>query len=94
MDKNLHLFLNSLDLDDENINILVDICPGLDLVDEERALVCAKVLVDAGYPEYDLDSLICVNPGILLYNPKDLKEKLDTLSGNIEEILKTNPNII
>ena len=94
MDKNLHLFLNSLDLDDENINVLVDICPGLDTVDEERALVCAKVLIDAGFPECDLDSLICVNPGVLLYDPKDLKEKLSAIQGNIEDALKTNPNLI
>ena len=94
MDKNLHIFLKSLDLEDEDINVLVETCPGLDLVDEERALLCAKTIVDAGYPECDLDSLICMNPGVLLYNPKDLKKKLSNFHGDIEDILKSNPNVI
>lgn len=94
MDKNLYLFLRSLDLQDEDISSLTDICQGLDLVDEEKALLCAKAIVDAGYPECDLDSLICLNPGILLYDPSELTIKLQSFDGNIEDILKNNPNII
>lgn len=94
MDKNLYLFLKSLELQDEDINSLTDICQGLDFVDEEKALLCAKTIVDAGYPECDLDSLICLNPGILLYDPNELKIKLQSFNGDIEDILKNNPNII
>lgn len=94
MDNNLYTYLKSLDLQDEDIEVLLCQCPNLDFIDGNNALLCADVLIQAGYPKEDIDSLICINPRILTYNPEELKIKLSSLSGDIEQILKYNPFII
>lgn len=94
MDNNLCLYLKSLDLQDEDIEVLLSQCPNLDFIDGNNALLCVDIIIQAGYPKEDIDSLICINPKILTYNPEELIKTLSSFSGNIEQILKDNPFII
>ena len=94
MDKELKVLLNKLTIADEEIAGLVELCPGLDIVDWNNAGACIKIVVDAGYPIEDISSLIYVNPGFMMYDPNDLISILEEFDGDIEEILKDNPFLI
>ena len=86
--------LYSLDFNDEEIDELISFCPKLELVDAKRVSMNISLLVEHGYPECDLRELCLVNPKILVYNNKELLQKLIDLGDNIEIKIKNNPNII
>lgn len=94
MDKELKDLLNKLTIDDEDIEQLIAICPGLEVVDWDKAGACIKIVVESGYPMSDISSLIYINPSFMLYEPRDLKIKIDALDGDIEELLKIDPFLI
>ena len=94
MENELKLYLKTLDIADSEIEEMESICPGLEFVDSFSALENLKILIDAGYPECDLDSILYINPGILLYSTDYLKDKISSLNGDIETILKNDPYAI
>lgn len=94
MDKKLVEFLKGIDFTKDEIDLLVNICPELEIIDGDRAIESANVLVACGYPQDDIETLIRVNPNVLIYDPKDLQQKLINLGGDIEEIIKKDPFII
>ncbi len=94
MDKKLSAYLESLGFDDEDIENFELICPELEHVDANSALSCVKAVVDAGFPDYDIDGLIFSNPALLTNNPEQLKKKLASIKGDIETVLKENPELI
>ena len=91
MNAEIYDLLKSLELFDEEIEQCFVLCPGLNIVDKEKAAECLNVLVKNGYPKEDVGLLIVANPGILMYEPVALGKKLASLGGDIEEILKDNP---
>ena len=94
MDKELIKFLNKLTIQKEDIQGLVDICPGLDIIDAQRAKNNVKLLVDAGFPLADVSSIIYVNPGFLCNDPERTRQILLSVDGDIEEILKYDPYLL
>lgn len=94
MSELLYNFLKSFDFDDEDIENLCLLAPELEIIDGERAIECAKTVVDAGYPKIDIDGLIFSNPGFLANDPDSLKEKLKKLGEQVEEKLKADPFLI
>lgn len=94
MDKLLFNFLKSLEYDEEDIENLCMISPELEYVSGERAIECAKAVVDAGFPKEDIGGLIFSNPGFLANDPHSLQNTLKKIDGNIEERLKEDPFLI
>ena len=64
MEEELIKFLNSLSIDDEEIEDLIKLCPGLEFIDTERAITNVKLVVKAGYPLLDISSLIYIQSRI------------------------------
>ena len=91
LNKEIVEFLRQYDMFDEEIEQCFMLCPGLDIVDKNKAEECLKILEKHGYPKEDLGLLLVVNPAILLYEPEDLLKKLESLDGDIEDILKDDP---
>lgn len=94
MDKELNMYLKRLDFTNDDINEICSIAPGLDIIDSERAFKNISVVVQYGYPEVDIDSLIFSNPAFMCNDPEYLKVKLSKLGGDIEEKLKADPFLI
>ena len=94
MDELLFKFLKSLEFDEEDIENLCMIAPELEYVSGERAIECAKAVVDAGFPKVDIDGLIFTNPGFLANDPETIKQKLKEIEGDLEEQLKADPFLI
>ncbi len=94
MDAELKGMFNQFGIIDDEINELVNICPGLEFVDYIKARKCVIALIKAGYPESDISSMIYVNPGFMMYEPKDLEIKLSQIDGDVEYKLKENPFLI
>ncbi len=94
MDEILYKYLLSLDLTVDDIKGLCDLAPGLEIISHERAFANIEAVVAAGYPEEDIDSLICVNPGFLCNETEYLAQKLSEIDGDVEEALKDDPFII
>ena len=93
MDNRLYNFLIGIGFANYEIFSLTELCPGLDIVDTDKAFECVLILVDAGYPKEDLKYLLALNPSIMLYNPADLKEIVEKFE-DIEETLKNDPYVI
>ena len=91
MNKEMYRLLQSFDLLDEEIEQCFSICPGLDIVDLDKASACIETLIKNGYPKEDVGLLLAVNPGILMYESAELAKKLKSFDGDIEEILKDDP---
>lgn len=94
MDKKLEMYLKSLFFDEEDIENFEILCPALEFISSENAFKCIKAVVNSGFPESEIDSLIFSNPGFLTKNPEEIKKILSKVSGDIEEILKANPDLI
>lgn len=94
MDKKLVAMLNEFGILEDEIDALIKMCPGLEIVDYEKACKCVIALIKAGYPQVDISSLIYVNPSFMMYEPKDLEEKLKQIGGDIESKLKEDPFLI
>lgn len=89
-------FLKSFKLTNSEIQSIVNLCEGVLFADIERMMNNCKILVKYGYPKSDIDFLLLSNPGFLVDDNSNLEKKLKNLSrgGDIEELLKTNPNLI
>ena len=94
MDKLFFKYLTNLGFETSDINELVEIVPGLDIISYNRVYDNVQAVVDAGFPEIDIDGLIFANPGFLCNDPEYLRAKLVSIGGDIEEKLKDNPYII
>ena len=94
MDKKLYNYLLKIGFENEDVDMLLTICPSINIVAGEKALLCLFAVIERGFPEEDIDSLISLNPGIMLYNLSDLRTKLKNIDGDIEKILKNNPFIL
>lgn len=94
MEKELIEFLNSLSIEDDEIEELVELCPGLEFIDTERAKINVKLIVNAGYPLADISSIIYINPGILINDPTELSKSLIEIGDDLENKLNKNPYLI
>lgn len=94
MDTELKIMLNQFGILDEEIDELVNICPGLEFVDYSKARECVIAVIKAGFPQEDISSIIYVNPSFMMYEPVDLKIKLEEIGDKIEQKLKGNPFIL
>ncbi len=94
MDCSLKQLLKEYGVEEVFFEEILDMCPGLDIVDTEKVLKNLTILVNFGYPKTDIGTLIILNPKFLVYNPKIFIQKLSMISGNIEEEIKKNPYII
>ena len=93
MDKRLFDYFKSIGFEDAEIASLQERCPGLDIVDTDKAFECIRILVKAGYPKEDLSYLLALNPSIMLYDPADLEDIVKNFD-DIEETLKNDPYAI
>ncbi|MCR5553799.1 MAG: hypothetical protein K6F08_03565 [bacterium] len=93
MDKQIYELLKDVGLMEEEVERAFEICPGLNIVDLDKASKCIITLIKNGYPEADIAILLAVNPAILMYEPQVLNKKLKEL-GDIETKLKDDPFII
>lgn len=93
MDEIIEL-LNRFGIEDYEVEELVNICPGLEIVDVDKAKSCIIAVIKSGYPLEDISSLIYANPSFMMYEPNVLVSKLKSLGGDIERKLKDNPYII
>lgn len=91
--KLIQVFL-TLGLTNEEIDDLIDLCPGLLVRDEERILRCMTTLTAFGFPRLELPNFIKINPNFLLGDPKHIAGVLSSIDGNIEQVLFENPYII
>lgn len=94
MEQKLHDLLIKIGLLNEDIEFLRTLCPGIDYVSYERASKNLASVINAGYPQTDIDSLIAVNPNFLLNDPEVTRQKLANLDDKVEELLKDNPELI
>ena len=95
--ENIKDLLKSLDITRENYLELLEICPGLEIADEDKMMQCVNLVVKYGYPKEDLDSLILINPSFLMWDPKDLDNRLKhimLICDNLETKLKEDPYLI
>jgi hypothetical protein len=94
MDKKLITIFNEFGIMGDEIENLIQLCPGLQIVDASKVYKCINILINAGFPKDDVSSLIYINPSFMMYQPVDLDEKLKSIGGDIEEKLKNDPFII
>lgn len=97
MDNRIYEYLRMLKFNDNEIALLIEICPTLLETPAEDASKNIDALVYFGYPVEDITFLISQNPAVLIRNFNDFVQDLQKIKedyGNIEEILKNNPNII
>ncbi len=94
MERKLVSFLKKLSIEKDEIDNLVQLCPGLDLISDTRAKANVKIVVDAGFPIFDVSNIIYSNPSFLLHDPQDLQKIIDLIDGDIETELKNNPFLI
>ena len=94
MDKEIKEMLNHFGILDEEIDVLLQICPGLEIVDYAKARKCVIAVIKAGYPQADISSLIYINPSFMMSEPKELEDKLKEIGGDIGEKLKEDPFLI
>ena len=94
MKKAVISFFNKVGLDAEDIAFITSSYPELDILDENKIIGNAKLVVDAGYPADELEFLILINPGFLISNTETLKEILYELGDDVYVMLKDDPFII
>ena len=94
MEKDLIKFLNELSIENEEIEGLIELCPGLEFIDTERAKTNVKLVVNAGYPLSDISSIIYINPGFLTNDPTELTKTLISIGDDLENKLNNNPFLI
>ena len=97
MNKKIYDTLKDYEISELEIKDILNLSPMMDVITYEEFIENCYVLVRNGYPQSDLDVLIMSNPKLFVGSPKDLEEDLIKLKkeyGDIEEILKDNPNII
>ena len=81
-------------MQNDDIEVLRAICPGIDYASYERASENLSLVINAGYPLIDVDTLVAINPGFLLNDPMITQQRLVNLGDKVEELLKDNPELI
>ncbi|MCQ2382456.1 MAG: hypothetical protein MJ060_01255 [Clostridia bacterium] len=94
MEPKLFSFLRTHGFADGDVQFLCASCPDLDEISSEDALQNINLVVQAGYPEEDIGTLIALNPNFLFYDYKQLAKTLSTLGDDIEETLKNEPFLL
>lgn len=97
MDNKITDFIKKYNISNLEINSMLTVAPMLDIINYDEFVDNCKLLIKYGYPKYDLDFLMLSNPNIFVMNNSDLKNDLDKLKkqyNDIEEILKQDPTII
>lgn len=94
MDKKLLTLLYRIGLTENEANDILNIAPEFENLSADDFLLSCKILTEYGYPKIDLDSLVLANPSIFTYSETELKEKLEKLKQDgqeIEDTLKNDP---
>lgn len=94
MDSNLVKYLSDLGFAELDIKLLTKMEPMLNKITYTYALANIALVVNKGYPQDDIDSLIYANPSFLVSLPETLAINLNNISGDIEEQLKNDPFLI
>ena len=94
MDNKLKNYLIKLGFSNDEIKRFCSQQPGLEMIAAERAFKNIATVVSFGYPKIDIDGLIFSNPGFLCNDPTELLNLLQSLNGNVEELLKADPFLI
>ena len=94
MEQRLYNFFRCHGFGDNDVQFLCASYPGLDEISSEDALQNINLVVQAGYPEEDIGTLIALNPNFLFYDYKQLAKTLFTLGDDIEETLKNEPFLL
>lgn len=87
-------FSNYLGFNNDEYDLIIHKCSGINLADVERIIACVYTVVKCGYPLEDLDKLIIANPYFMLDNPKSLEKKLLSMGSTMVEQIKQNPHIV
>ena len=85
MENSLRQVFFKYGLTTEEIEDMASICSGLEIVDTERVVKNLSLLEQFGFPKYDLDSLIIINPTFMLcylVPTKKRKQKHTALAQN------------
>ena len=83
--------LKSFNMNKEDIDTCFLVCPELNSTDYKNAFLNTELLDIYGYPEYEVGTLLLLNPQILTIDPKELNKKLKSLGDNVEFMIKNNP---
>ncbi|MBR1926010.1 MAG: hypothetical protein IJ837_04100 [Clostridia bacterium] len=83
--------LKSFNMSKEDINTCFLVCPDLKSADYKNAFLNTELLDIYGYPEFEVGTLLLINPKILTIDPKELNKKLKSLGENVEFMIKNNP---
>ncbi|MCQ2382090.1 MAG: hypothetical protein MJ054_02180 [Clostridia bacterium] len=94
INENLYKYFTKVGFTDDEIEFLCIGYPELETLSAKQAFTNISILVQAGYPEDDIQTLIAMNPGFLLNEPAELAQKILTLGDDIEESLKNDPSLI
>ena len=94
MTKAIIKYFEKIGLSPEDIGIILDVFPELGAMTNLEITEKIKIVIDAGYPERDIGTLIQVNPYFLLNTTSGLRKKLKALGLDVEVALKLDPNII
>ena len=94
---NIKDLLKSLEITREDYDDLLEMCPGIEIADNDKMMACVNLVVEYGYPKEDLDSLILINPSFLMWEPKHLEKRLKhimLICDDLETKLKEDPYLI
>lgn len=97
MQNKLKNFLLKLDLTENEISSIEEIAPMFEVVTLKEFVDDMMLLIEYGYPEEDITSLLLVNPNIFVLSAERLREKLDKIkekNRDVEEALKKDPFLI
>ena len=97
MDSKIINFIKKYNISDSEINSMSTFAPMLEVTTYNEFVYNCKLLIEYGYPKYDLDILMLANPNIFVMSHSELKQDLLKLKreyGDIEQILKQDPTII
>ncbi len=94
MENELKILLYRIGLTENEADDILNIAPEFENLSAQDFLCNCKILTEYGYPKIDLDSLVLANPSIFTYSETELKEKLEKLKQDgqeIEDTLKNDP---
>lgn len=97
MQKQLKNFLLKLDLTEDEIKSIEEIAPMFEVTTLKEFIDDMMLLIEYGYPEEDISSLLLANPNIFVLSAESLRKELDKIkekNGDVEEALKEDPFLI
>ena len=90
-------FLKTIGINQDDYETIVGICPGLECVEDSELCKNISLVMEYGYPKEDLDSLILINPGFLMWDNIELENRLIEIVKtyiDLEIALKNDPYLI